>query len=111
MSRINDNGINIKEVSDHVKMWYKYMPQDITQEDVNNFKSQHQQAVGDDDLMGGIISKDVTYPGCYIASRLRESGKMSDEEIDSLLFDLGKQAFMDQKGHWKRCMQTFQKIK
>ena len=110
MSKINKHGVNIKEVSKYVKTWTKYMPVDITKEDVASFKRQHDEAsMGG--LLANLISIDVTFPGCYIASRLRESRKMSEDDIQGLLFTLGRVAAFDQKGHWKRCMQVYKKHK
>jgi len=109
-NKINKNGVNIKEVSKYVKTWTNYMPKDITSEDVISFKRQHEEA-----SMGGLLSMmisiDVTFPGCYIASRLRASGKVPEDDIQNLLFTLGRQAVSDQKGHWKRCMQAYKKYK
>lgn len=112
MSQTNQHGVHINQVSDHVKKWFKYMPDDITPEDVLSFESQHKEALqAYPPMMASIVSKDVTYPGCYIASRLRKSGKVKEERIQEILFSLGRTAFFNQKEVWKNAMHTYKKIK
>lgn len=109
MSATNKHGVHISEVSDHVKKWVKYMPSDVTPEDVISFKQQHDEAIQNyPPMMASMVSKDVTYPGCYIASRLRAKG-VSEDDIQKLLFQLGGAAFFNQKTHWKLCMDTLKK--
>lgn len=108
---INKYGVHINQVSDHVKSWVKYMPDDITTGDVQSFKQQHDDAIKNyPPMMASLVTKDVTYPGCYIASRLRAKGIMTEEQINNLLFKLGGAAMFNQAGHWKLCMETMKKV-
>jgi len=84
------------------------MPNDITKEDVKNWKKAHNEAT-----LGGImpVPVDVTYAGCYIGEKLRKDKLLSRDEIDDLLFALGRHSFMDIKNTWKRAMEKYSELK
>lgn len=103
----NTNGIDITQVSDHLKEWYSYMPNDITLEDIVDFDRAHKAAIKEyPSFITQFMTKDVTFPGCYLASRLREKG-ISQQELDQLNFNLGRLAMMDAQGQWKRVMKIY----
>jgi hypothetical protein len=88
------------------------MPTDITKEDIISFKEQHDEALQDmPKMMRELISIDVTYPGCYFASRCRRDKLLPEDEINSELFRLGRCAFSNMSGQWELVMETLNELK
>ena len=109
MSVTNTHGVHITQVSDYVKKWYKYMPDDITQEMMSKFEQEHEKALSVyPEAIRQFITKDVTYPGVYAAQKLREHGTI-EKDVQAFLFTSGRQAFMDQRNHWKNTMVRLEK--
>jgi hypothetical protein len=114
INRLNRHGVHIKDVSDHLKTWPKYMPDDITHKYVKFLEEGRKHAMDSDPMLKfleTVISKDVSYAGSYVAWHIRSEKLLSEEKIDELLFNLGRSAFGDQKGHWKRCMAAYKSLK
>lgn len=101
-------GIKISQVSKYLESWEKYMPNDITKEEIKQWKKDHKEATESGFLP---IPIDVTYPGCYIASRIRKEKLLPEHEIQELLFTLGRTSFVNMKNSWKHAMEQLEELR
>lgn len=107
------NGIHISKISKYLKAWESYMPNDITNIDLKDWKEQHAEAIGTmPQMMQDLISIDVTYPGCYFAKICRQEKLLSSEdEIDSELFRLGRYALQNGAKQWEFVMNEIERLR
>lgn len=103
MVRVNAHGVKIGKLSTiHKSFEAGGVPLDITKEDVNDWKRQHDEAMAASGLPAAfrnMMPIDVAYSGCWLGKELRARGA-SEERVAELCRENG--ASMDFAGFWTR---------
>lgn len=110
----NTHGVRIGEISSvHKTFEESAIPDDITPEDVADWKVQIKESEAKEDLIGYRRPLDVSMCKCWYASRARrlvdKDGKrrVSDAHIEETVKRISREGFYDPKGTWKWASMIF----